>query len=423
MNCYPMDSLKPVESQSQSIKPQALKISDHSHLDEELQSKIDSARRETEQLHRQIDKVKNKVRDANLLGMANNIRTLNKKDINLKPVLLLKGHNNKISSFKWSHDSKSILSASQDGFMIIWDSTSGLKKNAIPLDSQWVLSCAISPSNTLVASAGLNNNCTIYRVSREHKVQQNVVSIFKGHTGYISDTLFMGNSHVITSSGDMTCAYWDIAKAKRVREYADHLGDVLALSSPQTTEEEGNNIFASCGSDGYSYIWDTRVPGMVQNFFVSDTDVNAVQFFKDNNSILTGSDDGIIRMFDLRADCSIADYSLAYSMKHEKYPTYTASTMDYNKQSPQTALASAISSNNLDNQGVVSLDFSGSGRLMYSCYTDMGCYVWDTLKAEIVGKLEGHSKRISGVRASPDGLAVCTGSWDSTMKIWTPSYI
>lgn len=395
-------------------------------IEEELQKKIDISRQETKDLYKQIERVKSKAHDADLLDMAQSVLPLRTDRVNLKPTLVLRGHNNKISDFHWSSDSKSILSASQDGFMLIWDTDTGLKKNAILLDSQWVLTCGISPSGNLVASGGLNNNCTIYRVPRESKVQQNVVSIFKGHTGYISDTAFTDNSHVVTASGDMTCAYWDIPKTKRVREYADHLGDVLSLSLPPTNTS--NNLFASCGSDGYAFIWDTRSANVAQSFFVSDSDVNAIQFFKDGNSIATGSDDGVIRMLDLRADCPVAAYSLADSMRKVKsQPTFNASSpinpryeTDISRKSSEKTI---ISPSYLDNQGVSSLDFSGSGRLMYSCYTDFGCVVWDVLKGEIVGKLEGHSNRESGVRASPDGLAVCTGSWDSTMKIWSPAYI
>ena len=113
---------------------------------------------ESKQLHAQINKAKHKIQDASLFQMANKVTSLTKNKINLKPNIVLKGHNNKIDIFRWSRDSKRILSASQDGFMLIWDSASGLKQNAIPLDSQWVLSCAISPSSTLVASAGLSNN-------------------------------------------------------------------------------------------------------------------------------------------------------------------------------------------------------------------------------------------------------------------------
>ena len=39
----------------------------------------------------------------------------------------LRGHQNKIAKLCWSSDSSKILSASQDGFMIIWDAVTGFK--------------------------------------------------------------------------------------------------------------------------------------------------------------------------------------------------------------------------------------------------------------------------------------------------------
>jgi hypothetical protein len=43
--------------------------------------------------------------------------------------------------------------------------------------------------------------------------------------------------------------------------------------------------------------------------------------------------------------------------------------------------------------------------------------VWDTLKGERVGVLTGHENRVSCLGVSVDGMALCTGSWDSTLKV------
>jgi WD40 repeat protein len=43
--------------------------------------------------------------------------------------------------------------------------------------------------------------------------------------------------------------------------------------------------------------------------------------------------------------------------------------------------------------------------------------VWDTLKGERVGVLTGHENRVSCLGVSSDGMALCTGSWDSTLKV------
>ena len=401
------------------------------HAPEDVERQIGLAREEYKQLRTQINRIKSRIQDADLQSLSKNVAPIT--SVNLKPVTTLKGHNNKVSSFRWSSDSRTILSASQDGFMLLWDAATGLKSNAIPLHSQWVLSCAICPNGNLVASAGLDNNCTIYRVSRKDRIQQNIVSIFKGHTCYISEIEFLDDNSILTASGDMTCALWDITKSKRINEFADHLGDVLSLSAAPTETEGNGNVFASGGSDGYLYIWDKRVPTSVQSFFVSDSDVSKVKFFRNGNTIATGSDDGCTNLYDLRSDCRIANYSLSRSI-HGATPvqqqTYIMSNMDYTapsgtlaRASPYSPAIGTVSSSFIDNQGVISMDFSRSGRLLYVSYTEFGCAVWDLVKGEIIGKLDGHSDRISGVATSPDGLAICTGSWDMTMKVWSPAYM
>ncbi|AMD22721.1 HHL049Cp [Eremothecium sinecaudum] len=396
-----------------------------------LERQIHIAREECKQLYNQINLVKSKIQDADLQSMSRNIARIT--EVNLKPTTTLKGHNNKVTDFKWSSDSKSILSASQDGFMLLWDAATGLKRNAIPLNSQWVLTCALCPNGNLAASAGLDNNCTIYRISQQERVVQNIVSIFKGHTCYISDVEFLDDKSIVSASGDMTCALWDITKSKRISEFADHLGDVLSISVPRNNGENEGNIFASGGSDGYLYIWDKRSQTSMQSFFVSDSDLTKIKFFKNGDTIAAGSDDGWTRLYDLRSDCQIAQYSLAEGLQNSsnpQYQTFLNPASDYNggpsgfaTGSPYSPASYTMDAGFMDNQGVISLDFSHSGRLMYTSYTDYGCAIWDLLKGEIVGRLASHSNRISGVSTSPDGLAVCTGSWDMTMKIWSAAYI
>ncbi|AET41595.1 G protein subunit beta Ecym_8317 [Eremothecium cymbalariae DBVPG len=390
-----------------------------------IEEQIMLAREECKQLYNQVNKVKSKVQDGDLVTLSKNVGSVG--SVNLKPITSLKGHNNKITDFRWSSDSKRVLSASQDGYMLLWDAATGLKRNAIPLNSQWVLTCALCPNGNLSASAGLDNNCTIYRISQHERVQQNIVSIFKGHTCYISDVEFLDDKTVITASGDMTCALWDVTKSRRTHEFSDHLGDVLSISIPPSHLENAGNIFASGGSDGYLYIWDKRTPTSVQSFFVSDSDISKVKFFKNGDTIAVGSDDGCARLYDLRSDCQIAQYSLSKSLQNAttRKPTYFPSSIEYNVHgnSPYSPSARTVESEFMDDQGIVALDFSRSGRLMYASYTDAGCVIWDLVKGEVIGKLDGHSDRISGVLTSPDGLAVCTGSWDTTMKIWTPKYM
>jgi WD40 repeat protein len=55
---------------------------------------------------------------------------------------------------------------------------------------------------------------------------------------------------------------------------------------------------------------------------------------------------------------------------------------------------------------------------LFAGYDDFNCNVWDTLKAERVGVLTAHENRVSCLGVSSDGMAMCTGSWDSMLKVF-----
>ena len=433
----------------------------------ELEERLNKAREDTKQLYAQINYIKSKNQDSDLITMAKNVPSIlsnnnnnsnsptissalnntspggrfnytsssvSERGSNLKNARTLKGHHNKIQDVKWSQDSSTVLSASQDGFMLLWDAATGWKKNAIVLENQWVLSCAISPNKRFVASAGLDNHCTVYKIDGDDVVQQKIVSIFKGHTCYISECEFLSNNFILTASGDMTACKWDITKGMKTMEFSEHLGDILALATPKSFnngeyDSLNNNIFATAGSDGHIFLWDSRQQKSVQKFLVGDTDVGSLQFFSDNNAIASGSDDGLVRLFDLRADCKIAEYSIMQK-QHLLSKQFKQTNGNNKVNTPLTPFSKNIESTSLftsdstyDIDGVVSIDFSSSGRLLYVCYSNYGCVIWDTLKGEVVGTLDGHNNRIVKVKSSNNGFGVLTGSWDETIKIWTPGYM
>ncbi|ODV95936.1 hypothetical protein PACTADRAFT_49367 [Pachysolen tannophilus NRRL Y-2460] len=442
---------------------------------EQINERIRLAKQETEILNQQIIKVNTRLNDRNLIETASNIMSLppdynaNSKNSTLKLYKTLTGHSEKIANIRWNKDSRHLLSASQDGYMIIWDTLSGLKTNAIELDSEWVLTCAYSPNGQLVASGGLKNNCTVYNVvvnkllfhpqrannyisssgsgvngvesypmSKINVNRSQYAAVFKGHKCYISDCEFINNNQILTASGDLTCALWDIARGSRVREFTQHLGDVLSLAVQPATS---NPLFVSGSADGIARVWDLRKPTPVQWYHVSKSDITTMKFFPESYSFATGSDDDMIRFYDLKADRELSEYTLPRTLqqlhrskRQSHYPNINrtsgaggdgasslrapGNTGHFGTDSSSSTNSSIYSS--IDSLGVISIDFSSSGRLMYACYADLSCVVWDTLKAEVLGQIEGHSGRINQVSVSPDGKSVCTASWDDTIKIWIP---
>jgi len=64
--------------------------------------------------------------------------------ISMKVRRTLKGHLAKIYALHWAADKRHLVSASQDGKLIVWDAHSTNKIHAIPLRSSWVMTCAVS---------------------------------------------------------------------------------------------------------------------------------------------------------------------------------------------------------------------------------------------------------------------------------------
>ncbi|XP_010770403.1 guanine nucleotide-binding protein subunit beta-5-like [Notothenia coriiceps] len=138
------------------------------------------------------------------------------------------------------------------------------------------------------------------------------------------------------------------------------------------------------GSDRKSNIWDMRSGQNVQSFESHESDINCVKYYPSGDAFASASDDATCRFFDLRADREVAVYQ-------KDSVIFGAST----------------------------LDFSLSGRLLFAGYNDYTINVWDVLKGTRASILFGHENRVSRVRVSPDGTALCSASWDNTLRIWS----
>jgi guanine nucleotide-binding protein G(I)/G(S)/G(T) subunit beta-1 len=312
----------------------------------------------------------------------------------------LKGHFGKIYAMHWSEDSVHLVSASQDGKLIIWNGKTTMKIQAIPLRSSWVMTCAYSPgkSGQFVACGGLDNICSIYKLSAaagEDQANKNHTehAQLMQHEGYLSCCRFVDENNILTSSGDASCILWDLQNPKHPKQtFHGHDGDVMSVSVPNT----GDTQFISGSCDLFSKLWDWRVGrnSCVKTFQGHQSDINCVQYFPNAQAFGTASDDASCRLFDIRAFRQL------------------------NKYSDHKILC-----------GVTSLAFSHTGRMLFAGYDDNALYCWDTLKSSssdskdstpwIQSEKYAHEMRLSCLGMTKDGQALCTGSWDNHLKIWS----
>lgn len=68
--------------------------------------------------------------------------------------------------------------------------------------------------------------------------------------------------------------------------------------------------------------------------------------------------------------------------------------------------------------GVTSVSLSPSGRLLFSGTDDGKVLVWDVLYGELSAVLAGHTRHVSAVARSADGVSLASASWDMTVRVW-----
>ncbi|KAF3840708.1 hypothetical protein F7725_006570 [Dissostichus mawsoni] len=213
-------------------------------------SELEQLRQEAEQLRNQIRDARKACGDSTLTQITAGLDPVGR--IQMRTRRTLRGHLAKIYAMHWGTDSKLLVSASQDGKLIVWDSYTTNKTR--------------------------EGNV---RVSRE----------LPGHT--------------VSNSLPSLCpsALWDIETSQQTTVFSGHSGDVMSLSlSPDL------RTFVSGACDASVKLWDIRDSMCRQTFTGHESDINAICFFPNGSAFATGSDDATCRLFDLRADQELSLY-------------------------------------------------------------------------------------------------------------------
>lgn len=298
---------------------------------------------------------------------------------------VLKGHFGKIYAMHWAESSDQkyqLVSASQDGKLIIWNALTTHKLHAIMLRSSWVMTCAFSPSSQYVACGGLDNLCSIYKV--EDAKDPNTVSKpveLREHDGYLSCCRFIEDEKIVTTSGDGSCIIWNVEERVPFMTFKDHHADVMSVS---VRPDKGLLVTGSCDQSAKVWDWKCKKACVMDFAGLHDSDINSVAFFPDGQAFGTGSDNAKARLLDLRSCVQLSEF-------HDEKKFISC---------------------------VTSVDFSKTGKLLFAGHDDYHVQVWNVLTAQKVMPLHMHEHRVSCLGVSGDGKALCTGSWDTYLRIW-----
>ena len=141
-----------------------------------------------------------------------------------------------------------------------------------------------------------------------------------------------------------------------------------------------NNTLVVGSSEGTIEIWQLTTGNLITSWQSNSTSVNAISLSPDGNILASGSDDG-----------SVSLWQIATGNLIRSFPAHT--------------------------QSITSLVFSPDGNTLASGSWDKTVKVWQT-DGKLIHTLTGHERLVNAIAINPDGKTLASGSQDKTIRLW-----
>ncbi|MHA2244329.1 MAG: WD40 domain-containing protein [Candidatus Hodarchaeales archaeon] len=167
----------------------------------------------------------------------------------LQELVRLGGHSSPVTSVAFFHDGTILASGSEDGSIIIWNTTTWNTKQILLNfhEEGGVKSMVFSPIDTLLATCGEDNTIRIMNVTSEESTNP-----ITGHSSSVLSVYFSPDGKILASgSVDGTIRLWNMSDAKDPKKY--FLGHKFSVNSLNFSPD-GKTI-ASGGSDSTITLW------------------------------------------------------------------------------------------------------------------------------------------------------------------------
>jgi len=227
-----------------------------------------------------------------------------------------------------------------------------------------------------------------------------------------------------TASYDHTIRLWEAASGicYRTIQYAESHINAMAITPDK------QYIAAA----GYTHVRlfevNSNNGNPVTSYDGHRTNVTAVGFQKDGKWMFTGSEDGTVKLWDLRTPNCQRQYECSAPVNTVILHPNQAELLsgDQNGNLRVWDLTANACSKELvpDGEiGIKSVSITNDGSLVAAANNKGRCFIWqlaedDSSKFEPLQKIEAHSRYILKCLFSPDAKLLATASADHTVKLW-----
>lgn len=310
------------------------------------------------------------------------------------PLVELTGHTNFVGGLVVLPDNRTVVTASEDGTMRVWDMQTGEQLQELREHGTAVNYLALTPDGTRLLSAGDDYVIRVWDI-----VDWSVVQTLRGHQGYVSKVAVGKNELVVSVSADQSVRVWDLGSGKCIKTFKEHHAWAYAVAmSP----------------DGASAITASL------NHTMIEWDLSTKKPTKRRTIIGDGNDDVHMVM----GDVYIATPNQT-GRGHKDAPNAIAWSADGRR------FVSASNDVVVWDAGDLSevarfADHAWPIKALALCDGDRKIVVgehcikiWDLDRGELAASWIGHEgKQIYGLAVSPDGTRLVTGDEKGSVKVW-----